>query len=111
MKTSDCGIKDSFLCSALYINDCPFSFVLPALALQWVSLNKQLMQKRVYNFKWLDHIQCEKKMCIIFNLVQLSLKNASVILHQTQMKKNKLYIDIAIAAVGPMIVTGHCEIN
>jgi len=63
VKKSDCGIKDSFLCSVLYSNDCPFSFghciaiACPCASVP-VGIFKHLMQKRVCNFTWLDHIQC-----------------------------------------------------
>jgi hypothetical protein len=77
-----CDKKDSSLCSVLYINDCPFSFghciACPCAS---VGIFKHLMQKRVCNFTWLDHIVW-KNMCIIFNLVQFSLKNACKTLHR-----------------------------
>jgi hypothetical protein len=71
---------DNFLCSVLYINDCPFSFghciACPQVALGDLQiLSLFLKQKRECNFTWLDPIQCEKKTRTIFNRVQFSLKN------------------------------------
>ena len=62
------------------------AIVLPALALgDLKTLALFLKQKRVRKFTWLDHIQCEKNTCTIFNRVQFSLKTCVqfyVIRHQ-----------------------------
>ena len=52
------------------------AIVLPALALGDLKtlLALFLKQKRVRKFTWLNHIQCEKNTCTIFNRVQFSLK-------------------------------------
>ena len=69
------------------------------------------MQKRICNFTWLDHIQCEKN---VYNFQPGSIKSKKRVCKSTldpNGKKKHVCNFTLTLPLGPMIVTGHCEIN